>query len=221
MRFIRDNIDIIILYILLVFGGIWQITGLFSDLTHYGASPIMIWIAVYVANCFYKESTNKRRDLVLFVGIVILTWLVEALGTASGVIFGEYHYGNVLQPKIADAPLIIGFSWLGTMLSAFAFFHFIERKVKFEFNSYWVAIFVSLLAVLLDFFLEPAAIKMNYWTWTNNNPPLQNYIAWFVISLIISIVLIKSGFKYRIENIKFAFNAYIAQILFFFIVWFK
>ena len=40
----------------------------------------------------------------------------------------------------------------------------------------------ALVLVLLDVLIEPIAIKFDYWGWTQNSIPLQNYLAWFIVS---------------------------------------
>ncbi|WP_373512561.1 carotenoid biosynthesis protein, partial [Persicitalea sp.] len=39
-------------------------------------------------------------------------FLVEVAGVQTGVIFGEYAYGDALGFKIAEVPLVIGTNWL-------------------------------------------------------------------------------------------------------------
>ena len=37
--------------------------------------------------------------------------------------------------------------------------------------------------------LEPVAIRLDMWSWAGGNPPLQNYIAWFVVSFPLVMLL--------------------------------
>ena len=49
-------------------------------------------------------------------------------------------------------------------------------------------IFGSLLMVILDFFIEVSAPKLDYWEFDKHPVPLTNYIWWFVFSIIFHIV---------------------------------
>ena len=40
---------------------------------------------------------------------------VEIIGTATGGLFGDYQYGNVLGPSIQKVPFIIGINWFITI----------------------------------------------------------------------------------------------------------
>ncbi|MGQ9643382.1 MAG: carotenoid biosynthesis protein, partial [Ignavibacterium sp.] len=64
--------------------------------------------------------------------------------------------------------------------------------------------------------LEPTAIKLGYWNWTEISVPLQNYFAWFVISLLFTILYFKMGLKVKTDlPIKF----FLTQFLFFIILY--
>jgi putative membrane protein len=34
----------------------------------------------------------------------------------------------------------------------------------------------------IDFFIEPVAISLGFWTWTSESIPLENYLGWFFIA---------------------------------------
>ncbi|MBK9792799.1 MAG: carotenoid biosynthesis protein [Sphingobacteriales bacterium] len=38
---------------------------------------------------------------------------------------------------------------------------------------------------LLDVFIEPVAIRLDFWQWQNNVIPFQNYVAWYLISFLL------------------------------------
>ena len=46
----------------------------------------------------------------------------------------------------------------------------------------------ALLMVLLDYLIEPVAIKLDFWSWGQESIPVQNYIAWFLVSLALHTV---------------------------------
>jgi putative membrane protein len=47
----------------------------------------------------------------------------------------------------------------------------------------------ALLMVIYDILLEPVAIRLDMWSWETVTPPLQNYIAWFIISFPLVMLL--------------------------------
>ncbi|MCK7535950.1 MAG: carotenoid biosynthesis protein [Marinilabiliales bacterium] len=42
----------------------------------------------------------------------------------------------------------------------------------------------SLLMVLYDLILEPAAMSLDMWSWEGDRVPARNYLAWFLFSAL-------------------------------------
>ncbi len=139
---------------------------------------------------FYHRPYNQTF---LITGIIIylFTFLIEMAGVQTGIIFGTYSYTNLLGPKLFDTPLIIGINWFILIYSVY----FITRKWNLSFV--FKALAGALLMVLFDLLLEPVAMAMPMWKWPQDIIPLQNYLAWGVISLFILLPLhiINPAFK--------------------------
>jgi putative membrane protein len=103
----------------------------------------------------------QRQWGVLIWGLVVfvITFVLEALGTATGKIFGPYTYGQTLGPKLFSVPVVIAFNWLLVILGALSLAQLLFRK------RLPVAFATAVLAVGFDYLLEPTAIRLDYWTW--------------------------------------------------------
>ena len=144
---------------------------------------IMLAITPYVLLLFglfilFSALLEETRRLLLWAGLTfVFTIIIEAIGVATGKVFGAYIYGDILGPKIFGVPLLIGFNWTVVILGISSF---VFRLLK----TRWIAIVLAGLGgVLFDFVMEPVATALGYWTWSGGNIPLQNYVAWFVIGL--------------------------------------
>jgi bisanhydrobacterioruberin hydratase len=108
-----------------------------------------------------------------------VTFAVEALGVATGAIFGAYSYGGVLGPAVAGVPLVIGFNWVLVVLGA------VGLAASLAGDRPGAAPLVPLaagaLTVAFDWVMEPVAVGLGYWTWADGIIPLQNYAAWFLV----------------------------------------
>lgn len=116
-------------------------------------------------------------------------FLVEVAGVHTGVIFGEYAYGEVLGFKVAEVPLVIGINWL--MLS-YLCGSVVDRLP--------VAMIVKVLIAagmmtLLDFVIEPVAVQLDFWQWQGGSIPLRNYLAWYGISAALFFLYFKMSFQ--------------------------
>src|SRR5690606_27651627 len=61
---------------------------------------------------FYFHREWNRAFFALIAIVYLAGFAIEAVGVATGSIFGTYSYSDVLGPKLLDTPLIIGINWL-------------------------------------------------------------------------------------------------------------
>lgn len=154
-------------------------------------------------------NNSKKNFIIWAIVTYIITFTLEVIGVKSGMIFGSYRYGDVLGVKFLNVPLIIGFNWIMVILGA------ILLTEKILNNKFLITITASLLATIFDFFLEPTAIKLGYWNWSDTSVPLQNYFAWFIISLLFTVLY----FKMKINvNTDLPIKFFLIQFIFFIIL---
>jgi len=128
---------------------------------------------------FWTHSTDYT-SLWKFAGICFIIGLgIEIIGVQTGLIFGDYHYGPVLGPKLFETPFMIGVNWAMLVYCSGATINKLVPNV----NIWIKAIFGAIFMTLLDVLIEPVAMELNFWSWENNIVPLQNYFAWFFVAL--------------------------------------
>ena len=202
MNYSKVNSSIVILFILHVVGVIGlssDYQDLFLRLTPLNlllSLGLFIWANNDFSILFYKVMA------ILFA----LGFLVEVIGVSTGVLFGEYTYGATLGFKLFETPLMIGVNWILLSLASFGVSSFFLKK------QLPLILLSSLLMVLMDVLIEPIAISLDFWTWALGDIPLQNYIMWFFVSLIMNALISFNRLKidYRIS-----FGLLLSQILFF------
>jgi len=216
-----NRLKIIALYSVMFFGGLWNILGLFKTVMEYSAGPLLIALGfwLFYEHWHYLEHSIESAEqesgaspavrFSIFAGLVILVlFLVEMLAVHTGWIFGEYSYGSRLLPQWINVPVAIGFAWFITFISSAAICQRISLPVNFR------PLIIALLMTGFDFFMEPVAIKLNYWQWTDSFPPFQNFAAWFILSYMIAWL----AHRFRILEYKFpeiTMHSYFAQIIYF------
>ena len=117
----------------------------------------------------------------IFVFSFVLGFFIEVIGVNTGWPFGEYSYGPVLGLQLFSTPLMIGVNWLMLLYATNA----ISKTIQVNFLIR-IAI-AAMLMTVLDLFIKPVAIQLNFWTWSIGDIPMSNYISWFVISALISL----------------------------------
>lgn len=202
MNYSKVNISIVALFIFHIVGVIGLSSAyqeLFLMLTPFN---LLLSLGLYVwANNDFSSQFFKLMFVLFAVG-----YLVEVIGVNTGVLFGEYTYGKTLGLKLLDTPLIIGVNWILLSFSTFSVSsYFLKNKLS-------TILLASVLMVLMDVLIEPIAISLDFWSWAEGDIPLQNYIMWFIVSLIMGVLInfCKPKLDYRIS-----FGLLLSQIIFF------
>jgi bisanhydrobacterioruberin hydratase len=152
--------------------------------------PYTLLFSLYFLLLFHEGS--KVKIYVTAMIIILLSFLVEAIGVNTGVIFGHYVYGPTLGIKLWNTPLMIGVNWLLLIYSCWVL------TGLFTGNRLLKYLFASMLMVIYDIALEPVA--------------MMNYTGWFLTSMILFIIL-----DLGVGNIKnkIAPALFIIQFIFF------
>ena len=150
----------------------------YRDLTYVN---LIITFGLFIAGEF---RFNKNYLLVALV-IALLGFFIEVIGVKTKAIFGYYEYTKFLGPRILDVPLIIGLNWSLLILSCSSIVHNVYSNILVK------AFIGATLMLLFDIVLEPIAFKYDYWQWDAKIIPLQNYIAWWIISFVLILGVLK------------------------------
>lgn len=117
--------------------------------------------------------------LIFLVSTFCIGFLAEAIGVNTGWPFGNYQYGAVLGIQFLNTPLIIGLNWF---LLAYLSGNVSNMLKTGRLMKIVAGVF---LMVAFDFFMEPVAMKHDFWTWSDGFIPFQNYLGWAGVSFFI------------------------------------
>ena len=182
---------------------------------------LMLGLIIYTQ----KSITSS---FIRFMTIIAVSGIaIEIIGTNTGYLFGNYIYGKVMGPTILNVPWVIGVNWFMVIYCCGTTMSILMNKLNAKLNNEddasssiikKLALIVdgATLALLLDWLMEPVAIKLGYWKWnTDGTVPYYNYLCWFVFSLIF--LLIFQRFHFNKQN-KFALHLLLMQAMFFLIL---
>lgn len=176
-----------------------ETASLFQFLT-----PFNLLTSLGILLYFHREwNTN----FIVFCVIAFMTgYFIEVAGVKTGMIFGEYQYKTTLGVKMLDVPPLIGVNWLLLVYCVGSSFCRVTQPI------YIKVIYGALLLTMFDFLAEPIAIRLNMWSWKEQIPPVQNYVAWFIVSAVL--LTLFHGLKFRKDN-PIALWLLVLQICFF------
>ncbi|GJM59580.1 MULTISPECIES: carotenoid biosynthesis protein [Persicobacter] len=171
-------------------------------------TPLNLLFSNFVLFQFHH---NKTRGFYLFAfSAFTVGLLMEMIGVNTGLIFGQYQYGQTLGLKIFHTPLTIGLNWFSLVYGSSYLFQQLKIHQLFK------AALAAGTMVTLDIFIEPVAMALDFWNWENETIPFQNYLGWFIIAFLLSnlyYILVKKS-KNPVSSIFF-----IIQGLFFIFLW--
>ncbi|MEX2596645.1 MAG: carotenoid biosynthesis protein [Salibacteraceae bacterium] len=200
MKASKANISIVVLIIFHVVGIGGILFGDASSFLHLTPLNSLLTLAIILFNHI------DWKNAWVFAATFIVGFSIEVIGVNFGWPFGEYVYGDVLGWKVFQTPLIIGVNWLILLYASIA----LARR--FSLSQITTALLAAAIMVVLDYLIEPVAIRFNFWTWKSYTPPLTNYLAWFGISALLAFIWERS--KIRL-NTKIALAVYAIEIGFF------
>lgn len=151
----------------------------FTPLTHEMFILITPYTLVLVAVAIFSHHREWNiKTMAVLASIFILSFITEIIGVATGKVFGVYEYGNGLGVKIAEVPVIIGLNWV--------FLTYASNSIISKYTSKNIPIIIGAASLMLlyDILLEKVAPLMDMWLFSQNKPPVSNYVVWFLLALV-------------------------------------
>jgi len=173
----RFIVVIVIIYLVGILGFVVpSLNPIFIALTPYNliGSFVIAWI-------FHKKWEISHVTTLVLIGV--MGFFIELLGVKTGLIFGNYLYGHTFGAKWQEVPYLIGLNWAALVFYTSSF---LAPRIK---NAVVRAFAGGALMTVYDFFLEPVAMRFDFWHWKDNTVPLQNYAAWFVFATLFHLLL--------------------------------
>jgi putative membrane protein len=170
------------------------------------------------------NQPEKNKSFYSFLLISFLIGMgVEMIGVNTGRLFGSYHYGVKMGATFNAVPWVIGLNWFVLMFCCGIVMTKLHHWIKGQYEASGFAMTpviekLSLvfdgasIALFFDWVMEPVAVKMGFWEWTEGVIPIYNYVCWFLISMFL--LWIFSKLKFSRDN-HFAVDLLIIQVLFF------
>ena len=147
-------------------------------------------------------KTNFYNGLALIVILSCYATAIEALSIQTSFPYGAFQYNTQLGYKIFDlVPWTVSFGWVPLVIGCFGLSSWIFNKRTHQLVAGVVLLVVS------DLIIDPGAVLMNFWTWTNPGIyygiPFSNYLGWILSSVIGGIVFFWMLPKNENQNLPF------------------
>jgi len=189
---IKQNLLLLILatiYWILALLSPWDLFGNAGEAVYYIQN--LAWLAFVLVHGSQRYGWDNL--FVFFTIAFLISWSSEAASIAIGFPFGDYHYTDLLGPKIGAVPMAVMPAYFVAGYLAWTMstvFHAnlgtgIERR-----NLFLVPFVASFVMVMWDFCLDPIRSTIDgAWVWEDGGAyhavPVSNYFGWFLTSFVI------------------------------------
>lgn len=170
-------------------------------------SPFTPYTLLFTCFVFLiHQPISDKKYISAFLSIAVLGYIIELIGIKTGLLFGNYSYGNGLGFKLFDVPLIISINWAMLICAGIV-------TVSKVFNNKFIVISVTALVVtFIDLIIEQVAQKLDFWQFEGGLAGLHNYLGWIGVVFFTSYLFYPSLIN---GNRKVSSIILILQIIFF------
>ena len=164
-----------------------------------GLPALVVILALF---CMWHAWTalGPRLAAAFLVIAIAVSWALEEIGVATGLVYGPYHYTATLGPSIGAVPVLIPLAWFALAYPTSVLVDLVAGR--------WaggaagglprligLAAAGALLMTAWDLALDPILSGPAYraWVWAADGPaggtaggiPAQNYVGWFATAFTI------------------------------------
>ena len=170
-------------------------------------SPFTPYTLLFTCFVFLiHQPISDKIYISAFFSIAVLGYIIELIGIKTGLLFGNYSYGNGLGFKLLDVPLIISINWALLICAG------IVTVGKVFKNKLIVISVTALLVTFIDLIIEQVAQKLDFWQFEGGLPGLHNYLGWIGVVFFTSYIFYPAIIK---GNSTVSSIVLILQIIFF------
>ena len=149
--------------------------------------------------------------------------LAEAVGTRTGLPFGQYEYADSLGPKLLGVPVVIPLAWA---MFAYPCLLVGQRLAR---TAVGAAVVGATALASWDLFLDPQMVEAGHWRFLDVQValpgapgiPVSNYLGWLLVAVVMLGVLQLLGRREADDRVPAAlflwtwFSSILANLAFF------
>ena len=176
-------------------------------------SLLLGWLPVTFAGWHLSRWVGGRNALLVFAVIAVVSFTFEALGVATGLVFGNYYYpAGPLGPLLLGVPPLIQLQYFAMGYASLQ----VARSITGTLNAPargWTLVGASAMGAFamtaLDLASDPMqSTQLGDWIWRQGGAyfgvPIHNFIGWFVATgtffVLVNFVLLRPSAVQRIET---------------------
>ncbi|MDZ7786378.1 MAG: carotenoid biosynthesis protein [Candidatus Saccharibacteria bacterium] len=148
----------------------------------------LVGILLFAAPSYFAIIRQRKlTGIIILVALGIYALAIETVAIKTGLPYGEFTYTNTLGPKLLDTtPYAVALAYPPILLMGF----WLASKFTRNFRRVFIA---AIFATLVDVVLDPATVKLEFWSWAEAGSfygvPWINFIGWLLTGIIGATIL--------------------------------
>jgi putative membrane protein len=158
------------------------------------ATPI-VTVSLLLFSLLHGYITLGAPNTLIFFAIsAIVSWTLEEVGVRTGLVYGPYHYSDMLGAKLGEVPLLIPLAWFMMIYPSFVLANLIvDRRPTSRRGSPRHVLALSLVSAIVmtawDLPMDPQMSGAGNWIWERGGAyfgvPLHNFAGWLLTTFIV------------------------------------
>jgi putative membrane protein len=138
------------------------------------------------------STLGWRRAIAFLVICAVVSWAFEAVGIATGLVYGPYHYSAQLGAKLGGVPVIIPLAWFMMVYASWVVAQILLQDAVGLMSLLTTAARVIIAAMAMtawDTVMDPGKARAGVWTWEQGGAyfgvPLHNFVGWIATTVTV------------------------------------
>lgn len=165
-----------------------------------GNAPVLAYLLVplllggfSLSHAIYK--LGLRHALVFVALAASISLAFEAVGVATGAIYGPYHYTDKLGPQAFGVPLIVPVSWFMVIYPSYTLANYladgcmVSKPRPSPARLIGLTTLSAMLMTAWDLAVDPQMVMYGHWVWHVEGAyfgiPVQNFVGWLATTLTV------------------------------------
>lgn len=149
----------------------------------------LVFVLFALLHCAATEGFSRTAQF--FAVSAVVAYGMEEIGVRTGLIYGPYHYSDLLGAKLGHVPVIIPLAWFMMIYPSWKVAQALIRGVNTR-STGGVTVLAAIAALVMtgrDMVMDPGMARAGNWVWERGGPyfgvPLRNYLGWLVTTFLI------------------------------------
>jgi len=149
----------------------------------------LVFVLFALAHCIAYEG--HKRAGVFFAVSAIVSFLMEEIGVKTGLIYGAYHYSDMLGARMGHVPIIIPLAWFMMIYPSWMVARALLRGIDTD-TLTGVTALATISAFVMtawDAVMDPGMAHAGNWVWEHGGAyfgvPRKNYLGWLLTTFIV------------------------------------